>query len=191
MEDKACQSEGVEVEEPEGENAKDVEITRMDEFQDSLPPLLSSLLGELRHSFSQRKKEYLIGLGAFIVFLVILGMIFYFIYCPMLIFIGFCSILLLGLTKVESTSSEDLIVGGTTETFIIGPINITHSPLFIRQYSDSFFNISKPSGSIQIHHMDITLVDKNGNVIPLSVVYSHHIIIASFETEAFIGGVRY
>ena len=43
----------------------------MDKFQLSLPPL-ASLVGELSISFIQRKKEYLIGIGAVIGFLIVL-----------------------------------------------------------------------------------------------------------------------
>ena len=48
-------------------------MSRMDKFQYSLPPL-SSLVGELRTSFIQLKKEYLIGIGAVIGFLIVLGL---------------------------------------------------------------------------------------------------------------------
>lgn len=63
---------------PEGVNPEDVEMSRMDEFQHSLPPLLASLVGELRNSFNERKKEYLIGIGAVIGFLIVLGMNLYY-----------------------------------------------------------------------------------------------------------------
>ena len=62
---------------PEGVNPEDVEMSRMDEFQHSLP-LLASLVGELRNSFNERRKEYLIGIGAVIGFLIVLGMNLYY-----------------------------------------------------------------------------------------------------------------
>jgi len=124
--------------------------------QGPLPPVVYEYVEKFKESYSQYRKQYLVGLA-------VLGIVVLVAIVAAFLFLG-----------GDAGGSSDSYNAKQT-SFVVGPITVPHD----ERYEGVIPNIPRPPGDIAIHRVDMSVVDKNNQTIPLYTIYNHHMLITN------------